>query len=353
MYLSGKRRSIMPRHVAGRGTSGTRLVFAVIACLMGCIVEAQGATWFETRPLMGTLVEIQAEGLEEHRLRLAVSASYSEMDRLIKILSHYDPDSVVSEVNRQAGIRPVATPPELMEVLKMARRVSERSGGAFDITIGGLKGWRFDPQQPRMPSSEEIRAQLPRVDYRRVRLDEDAGQVFLERPGMRLDLGGIAKLYILDAGMKTLMRHGIRRALVNGGGDVLVLGRPGERPWRIGIRHPRREGELLGVIELERGLVVSSGDYERYFILDGKRYHHILDPRTGHPTEGLQHVTLVAETLEAVNGYSAAIMVLGPEQGRILIETTPGLEGLLVLSDGSLWVSPGLRPVLELTAPAP
>lgn len=351
MIFRGEQPVTLSARSAGARRSG--LMVAAAFCLTACGVEAQGTSWREARPLMGTIVEIQAEGPEGHRLKSAVSASYREMERIIKILSHYDPASVVSEVNRQAGVRPVVAPPELMEVLKMARQVSERSGGAFDITVGALTGWHFDPQHPRMPSPEEIRAQLPRVNYRLVRLNETAGTVFLEQAGMRLDLGGIAKLYILDAGMKTLVQHGIERALINGGGDVLVMSRPGDRPWRIGIRHPRREGELLGVIALERGLVVSSGDYERYFLREGKRYHHILDPRTGYPAEGLQHVTLVAETLKAVNGYSAAIMVLGPQQGRALIEATPGLEGLLVRSDGSVWISPGLRPAFELSSPAP
>lgn len=347
MSFNDKRLTTMPGRTAGRRAWRSGMMFAAMTCLTGCGVEPQDATWRETRPLMGTLVEIQAEGPGEHRLRSAVRASYLEMYRLIKILSHYDPASVVSEVNRQAGTRPVTVPPELREVLTMARRVSVRSGGAFDITVGALKGWRFDSRHPRMPSPEEIRAQLPQVDYRRVRLDEAAGTVFLERPGMRLDLGGIAKLYILDAGMKTLIRHGIERALINGGGDVLVMSRSEDRPWRIGIRHPRREGELLGVIALERGLIVSSGDYERYFIRDGKRFHHILDPRTGYPAEGPHHVTLVADDLEAVNGLSAAIMVRGAAWGRALITQTPGLEGLIIDCDGTLWISPGLsfRPI--------
>ena len=160
---------------------------------------------------------------------------------------------------------------------------------------------------------------------------------------MRMDLGGIAKLYILHAGLRTLKAHGIEHAMINGGGDVEVMGTTQGRPWRIGIRDPRAPQQLLGVVEATRGFVVSSGDYERFFVMDGRRYHHILDPRTGYPTQGPRGVTLVGVELETVNGFSAAIMVLGAERGRALIAAAPGLEGLIVDRDGSAWMSETLR----------
>lgn len=303
----------------------------------------------DARVLMGTVVEITVTGDNEQTLRRAVDSAYAEMERLIGIMSHYDDASAVSAVSRAAGRRPVEVPPELMAVLQMAQRVSERSDGAFDITIGGLKGWQFDPAHPRAASPAEIAAQRPNVDYRRLKLDPIAGTAFLERPGMRLDLGAIAKLPIVAAAMDTLERHGIRNAMINGGGDVQVRGRMQGRPWRVGIRDGHRPGELYAALPLERGFVVSSGDYERRFERSGKRYHHILDPRTGYPVTGVNGVTLVAERLEDVNGLSAAVMVLGPDKGRQLIERTPGLEGIIFASDGSAWVSPSLAARLERT----
>jgi len=295
----------------------------------------------EARPLMGTIVEVVAEGADATMLRGALERAYREMARLSDMMNHYDPASVVSAINAAAGRRAVAVPPELMEVLAMARRMSQRSNGAFDVTVASLRGWRFRADDPRVPGAAEIARQLPLVDWRGLVLDRDARTAFLRRAGMRIDLGGIAKLYILEAGARALVRSGVTRLLVNGGGDVVA--RSDGRPWRIGVRDPRAPDRLLGAVELERGIVASSGDYERAFERGGRRYHHILDPRTGFPAEGPHGVTLVAEHLEDVNGLGVAIMVLGSEQGARLLRATPGVDALIVGRDGELWLSDGMR----------
>jgi thiamine biosynthesis lipoprotein len=328
------------RTVSGTGNSRGFGAAVLLLLLAATTAGHAGVPYQEARPLMGTLVSVTVQG-DPADVRDKVDAAYREMARLSDMMNHYNPDSVVSEINRQAGQRAVKAPPELMEVLVMARRVSESTGGAFDITVGAFKGWRFNPEDPAMPSAQELGAALSLVDYRNVLLDEKNGTVLLKRPGMRIDLGGIAKLYILDAGMQVLKRLGIRQAMLNGGGDVTVTGTRDGRPWRIGIRHPRRAGELLATVELTRGWVVTSGDYERYFIRDGRRYHHILDPRTGFPAAGPQQVTLVGQDLSSLNGFSSAIMVLGAEKGRELLGRLSGAEGLIVESDGRVWLAPG------------
>jgi thiamine biosynthesis lipoprotein len=317
-----------------------RLLFAFLAVFL--VEELQAARIQEVRPLMGTAVEVIAEGPEEPALRAAAEAAYREMQRLSDMMSHYDERSVVSAINAAAGVRPVAVPPELAEVLAQARRVSERTSGAFDITVAALRGWRFRPGEQRIPPPEEISAQLSRVGFRKVVLSPGKNpSVFLSQPGMRIDLGGIAKIYILEAGRRTLEAQGVRRALVNGGGDV--LGHSDGAPWRVGVRDPRAPEKLLGAVMLRRGVVASSGDYERAFERDGRRYHHVLDPRTGYPAQGARGVTLVAENPEAVNGLGPAIMVLGLQAGKKLVGATPGAEALIVGANGELWMSPGLR----------
>ena len=309
----------------------------LLLLLSGSAPGAPPARVQETRPLMGTVVEIAAEGADEARLHAAVGAAYREMARLSDMMSHYDPNSVVSAINDAAGERPVATPPELFEVLETAQRISERTGGAFDVTVGALRGWRFRRDDPRMPEAAEIARQLPLVNWKNLVLDWKAKSAFLVRAGMRIDLGGIAKVYILRAGLRTLERHGVARAMLNGGGDVLVSG----GGWRIGVRDPRAPEELIGTVEIDRGAVVTSGDYERFFTRDGKRYHHILDPRTGHPSEGPRGVTLIATDIEAVNGIPVAIMVLGKKAGIRLL--APGVDALIADRDGSVWMSKGFR----------
>jgi FAD:protein FMN transferase len=188
------------------------------------------------------------------------------------------------------------------------------------------------------------------VDWRALVLDERRNTAYLARRGMRLDLGGIAKLYILQAGLDALQERGVRSALVNGGGDVVAVSARGDAPWRVGIRDPRRPDRLLATLDVRSGFVASSGDYERFFVDGGRRWHHVLDPRTGQPTEGVRGITLVGETLEAVNGLGTAGMVLGPRAGREMLQRAEGTQALIASADGSLWISDALR---QRLAPAP
>lgn len=297
---------------------------------------------------MGTVVEVVVEA-PEAGAHAALDAAYREMQRLSDMMNHYDPKSVVSAINAAAGVRAVRVPPELMAVLAMAQAMSERSQGAFDITVASLRGWRFRADEPRMPSAAEIATQLPLVGWTKLGLDAHAQTAFLAARGMRIDLGGIAKLPIVHAGMQALQRHGIARAMVNGGGDVEVIGGSRARPWRIGVRDPRAPERLLGVLQVERGFVVTSGDYERSFVRDGRRYHHIIDPRTGYPADGPRGVTLFGERLEDLNGLGVAIMVRGKAAGMRWLADDSRVEGLIVDADKTVWMTPGfgsrLRPM--------
>ena len=312
------------------------------ALFFTCMGLAAATRLVDARLLMGTVVETVVMAKDAASARTGIDAAYNEMSRLSAMMNHYDAGSVVTAINESAGARSIRVPPELLEVLSMAQAVSGRTGGAFDVTVGALRGWRFRPGEERLPPAKEIAAQRALVDYRQLMIDARQSTAFLARSGMRIDLGGIAKLYIVRAGLRMLARHGIERAMINAGGDVGATGGPGA-PWRVGIRDPRDRERLLGVIELASGFVVSSGDYERFFVKDGRRYHHILDPRTGYPAEGPHGVTLVGGALEAANGLSVAIMVLGTVAGQRLIADTPGLDGLIVDRDGSLWLSSGMR----------
>ena len=316
-----------------------RCLFFSLALLAG---QAAAARIEETRPLMGTAVQVSAEGPDEPALRAAAGEAFAEMARLAAMMSHYEAGSVVSAIGHAAGAHPVAVPGELMQVLRMAQHVSRDTGGAFDATIGALSGWRFRPDDPALPSQPQIDAQRARVDYRRLVLDERAGTAYLERAGMRLDLGGIAKLYILRAGLRRLGGRCVR-ALVNGGGDVAAWSAPGAPPWRVGVRDPRAPEKLLGSVHVHRGFVASSGDYERSFVRDGVRYHHILDPRTGRPGRAARGVTLVAERLEDVDGYGVAIMIEGVARAERLVREHPGMAALVVGADGNVWLSPGMQ----------
>jgi thiamine biosynthesis lipoprotein len=272
----------------------------------------------------------------------AATAAFDEMGRLADMMSRYRSDSALNAINLAAGLQPVRVAPELLQVLQMAQRASLASNGAFDATVGALRGWDFDASHPSMATAQQIAAQLPLVGANGLILNERLSTAYLIKRGMRLDLGGIAKLPIMQAGMRQLLAHGVVNAMINGGGDVLVNGQLNGRDWRIGLRDPRQPDHLLGVVALSHGFVASSGDYERFFIHEGKRLHHILDPKNGYPTQGPHGVTLISDKLEAINGLGAAIMVAGAEAGRARLQKMTGVDALIVGADSQLWTSRGM-----------
>lgn len=308
-----------------------------------------------SRPLMGTRLDITVQGLDAVAAGRAMDLAFAEMGRLAAMMSRF-PDargsSAVHELHQAAGRRPLAVAPEMLQVLNMAKTMSRRSDGAFDITVGVFDCWGFDPDQKRIPSVDEIAREIPLVNHRDLLVDNRAATAYLRRPGMRIDLGGIAKLPILQAGLSVLKAQGLRSVMLNGGGDVLVSGQlhsQGQgRDWRVGLRDPRDPSRLLGVVALNEGFVAASGDYERCFVRDGRRYHHILDPRTGQPTQGPHGVTLVSRDLAAINGLGAAIMVAGARAGRELLAPLPGVDALIVEADQRLWLSPGMARRLQV-----
>ncbi|MDE2414494.1 MAG: FAD:protein FMN transferase [Comamonadaceae bacterium] len=301
-----------------------------------------------SRNLMGTRVDIVADGGDARQLQAAIGLAFEEMQRLEGLLSRYREDSAVRRIGQAAGRHPVAVAPEVMAVLVSAQRVWQGSAGAFDPTVGALSGWHFEPGRQAMPAPAEIAAALRHVGARQLRLDERAGTAYLAEPGMALDLGGIAKLPILAAGLRVLEREGVTNALINGGGDVLASGRLQGRPWRVGVRDPRAPDRLLGAIEVEgHGVVASSGDYERGFVHQGRRLHHVLDPHNGWPTTGVHGVALLARDVQAVNGWGTALMVLGMAAVPAWSARHPGVAVLAAGADGVLWQSRGMAQALK------
>lgn len=332
-----------------------RLVMALplLACgLVVPAVQAKADIHQSSQVLMGTRLDLTLQGPDGALLTQAAQAAFAEMTRLADMMSRYRSTSVLSAINLSAGLQPVQVPPEMLQVLKMARQATLASDGAFDITIGALKDWDFDPLHPGIPSALQIAQQLPLVNTKGLVIDEQRSTAYLTKRGMRLDLGGIAKLPILQAGLRQLQSFGVVNGMLNGGGDVLVMGQINGRPWRVGLRDPRQPEQLLGTVSLRQGWVAASGDYERFLMQDGQRLHHILDPKTGYPSHGPRGVALISERLDDINGLGAAIMVAGMQAGQTRVAKTAGLDALIVGADNSLWLSSGMRQRLQLNAPA-
>jgi thiamine biosynthesis lipoprotein len=248
----------------------------------------------------------------------------------------------------------VAVGDEVREVLLMAKQISEWTGGKFDVTFSALSDiWRFDHDRDgRVPSSGEIAARLPLVDYTALQLDDAAGTAFLTRRGMRAHLGGIGKGYAVDRAASILRSHGLSDFMIQAGGDLSVAGRRGARPWRVGIRNPRGpEDSTFAAIDVTDATVSTSGDYERAFVRDGRRYHHILDPDTGEPAARSRSVTIVSRNAAMADALSTAVFIMGPEDGMALVERLPDVEAVIVGADNTVQVSSGLRERLVLLAP--
>ena len=253
----------------------------------------------------------------------------------------------VDEVNRNAGLAPVSVHPVVLAVTGAALYYAELSRGAFDPTIGSLvKLWNIGSDDARVPSALEIQSALPLVGYRDLVIDEKAGTLFLKRPGMRLDLGAIAKGYAADEVARIIKSHRIPRAMVDLGGNILAYGsKSGGAPWRIGVQDPVSErGNHIGILETINKTLVTSGVYERYLEADGKHWHHILNTKTGYPVEnGLVSVTIVADHSIDADGLSTTVFALGYEAGRALVESIPGIDAIFINSDLEIRVSEGLR----------
>ena len=242
---------------------------------------------------------------------------------------------------------------ETIDVLTVARQVSDWTGGKFDVTFGALSGlWKFDQDQDgRIPSRAAVAQRLPDVDYAAIEIDAARGTAFLRRPGMRVHLGGIGKGYAIDRSAAILRARGFGDFMIQSGGDLFVSGRRGDRPWRLGIRDPRGPADRsFATLDLANGTFSTSGDYERFFIKDGVRYHHILDPDLGEPARGCRSVTIVADKAVLADGLSTGVFVLGPEKGMALIERLPDVEGIIVAADNRILVSSGLTGKLAVIA---
>jgi thiamine biosynthesis lipoprotein len=280
-----------------------------------------------------------------------MAAAFAEFDRLDALLSVWKPGSDVLRLNAAAGDAPVRVSGETLDVLEAAQQASEWTGGKFDITFGALADvWKFDHDQDnRIPSSDEIAARLPLVDYTKVVIDRASSSAFVSRRGMRLHLGGIGKGYAVDRAVGILRSRGVSDFLLQAGGDLYASGQHGDAPWRLGIQDPRGEsGAHFARIELRDRTFSTSGDYERFFVKDGQRYHHLLDPDNGRPARGCVSVTIVATSAMLADALSTGVFILGPDQGMALVERLAEVEAVIVTAHNEVRLSTGMQGRLEI-----
>jgi FAD:protein FMN transferase len=340
--------------VTSRPSAAAAACAALLVVSCGAAPAAPTAPIERARVAMGSELRLTAWTRDEPAALAAFDEVFAEFDRLDSLLSVWRDGSDLQRLNAAAGVHPVAVSTETIDVLTVAHQVGDWTEGKFDVTFAALADlWKFDHDQDNsIPAPDAIRERLPLIDYRRVEFDAVRKTAFIERAGMRVHFGGIGKGYAVDRAVAMLRRRGLRDFMVQAGGDMYVAGRHGDRMWRLGIQDPRGPGgRSFASIELADATFSTSGDYERFFIKDGRRFHHIIDPDRGEPAAGCRSVTIVSDRAVLADALSTGVFVLGAAKGMALIERLPQVEGVIVTADNAVLVSSGLKDRLHMIAP--
>ncbi len=314
-----------------------------LATLLLLVPLAVRAEWIgDARPMMGTEISVYLWSDDSDAGLAAVEAVFQEADRIDRLMSTYKDDSEISKINREAAERPIDAGEELYQLIARSMEISAMTEGAFDITYESV-GQHYDFRARQRPDDETIDAELANIDYRYLVLDETHRTVAFKQPGVRINLGGIAKGYVVERGISLLRESGIQNAIVTAGGDSRLLGDRRGRPWMVGIRDPREEGEVAISVPLQDEAISTSGDYERFFEEGGVRYHHIIHPSTGTPASGVQSATVFGPDAVTADALSTSVFVLGVDKGLRMIATLPDYESIVIDADGQVFFSAGLE----------
>jgi len=324
----------------------------LVALLVGCgslSTRSEPVVVKRVQMQMGTLVSISAVAGNEAIAHAAATAGFAEIRRLEELLSTWISTSELSQVNASAGVKPVHVSTDTLTVVQRAMQVAEMTGGGFNIAIGpAVEAWNVIGSQ-RIPTESELNTLRPLVDLQAVHLDLREQTIYLDKAGMRIDVGGIGKGYAADQAAEALRKAGAVAGVVALSGDIKTFGRlPDGKMFPVGIQHPREDGSVLVWIELQDEAISTAGDYERFFERDGVRYHHILDPRTLQPARSCQSVTVIAREGVWADGLDTGIFVMGAELGMRLVEALPDVEAIIVDAEGHLLVSSGLKQRIRL-----
>ena len=326
------------------------LALLLIAVAIAIVYATRNNEYKSDQFLMDTLISIRVYGNDSEKLKIAVREAYAEMRRIAELADHFpEPGSAafqasdICRVNSQAGSKPVKVSAEVFEMLEISKQYTTLTDGAFDITIGPVMDlWGFGGKNPAIPQQTKLDKTLQLVDSNSLILDSANRTVFLKKAGMKLDLGAIAKGYATEKALAIIRRHGITSALIDAGGNIRVLGRsPRNSPWKIGVKAPRKTDEIAAVLSLEDSSAVTSGDYYRFFEANGKRMHHILDPKTGQPAGHSMSVTVVTRDATVADILSTAFFVLEPGKALQLANKLK-VELLIITADGKTLQTAGL-----------
>ena len=295
--------------------------------------------------LMGSRFEITVVAETESKANSYIDIAASEISRIEKIISSWDSKSETSKINANAGIKPVKVSPELLALIERAIGISKLTDGAFDISYASMdRIWKFDGSMTKMPSEAKIKASVAKVGFKNIVLDKNASTVFLKYKEMKIGFGAIGKGYAADKAKSLLIKKGVQAGIINASGDMNTWGKqPNGDHWKVAITNPMDKNKAFALLPLIQGAVVTSGDYEKYVTFNGKRYTHIIDPRTGYPASGIISATVFAPKAELADALATSIFVMGINVGLDRINQLPGIECIIIDDKGNIHKSENIK----------
>ncbi len=311
----------------------------VSAVLIACVSDVHAQSMLTRQvTLMGSRFEITLVDKDSLHAGKHIDQVIAEITRIENLISEWRPGTQVSEINRNAGIQPVRVDREVFDLTRRAVAYSGQSQGAFDISIAAMdRIWIFDGSMTEMPSPEAIRKSVEKVGYRNIILDSTNSTVYLSLKGMKIGFGSIGKGYAADKGRELMKSLGVKGGIVNASGDLSAWGAQlNQKPWKIGINNPFKPHKIVKVLKIKEASVATSGSYEKYAEIEGRRYSHIINPKTGYPSTGLTSVTVTGPSAEFANALSTSVMVLGEKEGIRLVKRFPEYGYVIVTDRGKV-----------------
>ena len=295
--------------------------------------------------LMGSDFDITVVAKDKEEANNYIDIAVNEIERIEQLISSWKSTSQTTEINSNAGIKPVQVDKELFDLIKRAKAISQLTDGAFDISFAAIdKIWVFDGMESELPDEETLKASVQHIGHDKIILDEKQQTVFLKEKGMKIGFGAIGKGYAADKAKSLLQSKGVSAGIINASGDMNAWGtQPNGSSWKVAITNPMDKSANYGLFDLNREAVVTSGNYEKYTMIDGKRYAHIIDPRTGMPTQGILSVTIFAPKAELADALATSVFVMGDEVGINLIDQLPDVEAIIVKDNGQLIISKQIK----------
>ncbi len=285
--------------------------------------------------LMGNAFEIAISSTREIWANTQIDLAIDEIKRIEKLLTTFSDDSVTSNINKNAGIQPIEVNQEVFDLIFRCQKIAELTQGAFDISYGGIdkRFWNFDTTMKILPSAEDAAKAARLIDFKKIILDEKKRTVYLKEKGMRIGFGGIGKGYAADKATQLLKRNGVKSGFVNAAGDLTTWGQQEDgKPWTIGVADPNQKQKIFSSLNITDVAVATSGNYEKFVIIDGKRYSHTIDPKTGFPVSGIKSVTIITKNAELADALATPVMVMGIKAGLNLINQMNGV-GCIIIDD--------------------